>query len=551
MDSLKYNYYAGNNRLEYVNDAVSASSFTNDIDNQGGGNYKYDKTGNLVEDVSESIRIHWTYYNKVKQIDSVKLTPPKYGLVWATKLRMKYDALGNRVVKENPKHKVKEVYVRDTQGNILALYQVKNDSLYTKEFYMYGSQRLGYLEDDVFLGKKCIGKFCNIVANPVNPMPFIGTQKTLPTLPPVVIQPISSSSVGIVFGKKRYELSDWLGNVRVVINDRKTPVNSGVTTVGYKAQVINVNDYYSFGSEINERTYTYNTLYRFSFNGKEDIRDQRWYQDYGARWYNKVLGRFISADPIIITEKKYPWYSSYQFAGNKPINSIDLDGKEDLISITTVYENGSKSIMNVFRGDQNFESVQKHIGEQLGIKMPENGAMSIMNDASGRIKGAYYTPGVEITHYRSWESGIRDWLDKTMPKKNYAGREGMVEALKDYSEVAGMIGLSLFVGGYVATMAEVGYGVSIGAEEMLIGSEVMGITSDVAEIGNEWGKGSSGNVIGKAFDKLLFLGVNVLFNRKINNSKVLSDDDKKLLVPIGEGYLRTAEEMYGEYKTRV
>jgi len=208
-------------------------------------------------------------------------------------------------------------------------YQVKNDSLYTKEFYMYGSQRLGYLEHDVFLGRKCIGKFCNIVANPVNPMPFIGTQKTLPTLPPVVIQPISSSSVSVVFGKKRYEISDWLGNARVVINDRKTPVNIGATTMGYKAQVINVNDYYSFGSEINERTYTYNTPYRFSFNGKEDIRDQRWYQDYGARWYNKVLGRFISADPIIITEKKYPWYSSYQFAGNKPINYIDLDGKEE------------------------------------------------------------------------------------------------------------------------------------------------------------------------------------------------------------------------------
>ena len=110
MDSLKYNYYAGNNRLEYVNDVVSASSFTNDIDNQGGGNYKYDKTGNLVEDVSESTRIHWTYYNKVKQIDSVKLTAPKYGLILGTKLRMKYDALGNRVVKEVPKKRQEEIY---------------------------------------------------------------------------------------------------------------------------------------------------------------------------------------------------------------------------------------------------------------------------------------------------------------------------------------------------------------------------------------------------------------------------------------------------------
>jgi len=316
MDSLKYNYYAGNNRLEYVNDAVSIATFTNDIDNQNTANYKYDKTGNLIEDVSESTRIHWTYYNKVKQIDSVKLTPPKYGLVWATKLRMKYDALGNRVVKENPKRKVKEVYVRDAQGNAIALYEVKQDSLYSKEFYMYGSNRLGYLEDEVFLGRKCIGKFCNIVANPVNPMPFIGTQKTLPTLPPVVIQPISSSSVSIVFGKKRYELSDWLGNVRVVINDRKTPINSGSATVGYKAQVVSVSDYYSFGSEIAERTYDpVKPFYRFGFNTQEKTFELN-RDHYTAKFweYDARLGRRWNVDP-----KPNAALSNYAVLNGNPI----------------------------------------------------------------------------------------------------------------------------------------------------------------------------------------------------------------------------------------
>ena len=228
---------------------------------------------------------------------------------------MKYDALGNRVVKENPKHKVKEVYVRDAQGNILALYQVKNDSLYTKEFYMYGSQRLGYLEDGVFLGRKCISKWCNVLT-PVLPM-FPSTL---------------SNSVSVVLGKKRYELSDWLGNVRVVINDRKTPINSGVATVGYKAQVINVNDYYSYGSTINERTYDYrSTKFRFAFNGKEldnEVYGFGNFQDYGARMYNTRLGRFISADPLIIGQKKYAWLSGYQFASNNPIWASDLDGLE-------------------------------------------------------------------------------------------------------------------------------------------------------------------------------------------------------------------------------
>jgi uncharacterized protein (TIGR02594 family) len=312
-----------------VRDVVSATTFTNDIDNQSPANYKYDKTGNLIEDVSESTRIHWTYYNKVKQIDSVKLTPPKYGLILGTKLRMKYDALGNRVVKEVPKKKQKEIYVRDAQGNVIALYEVKQDSLYSKEFYIYGSQRLGYLEDEVFLGKRCTGKFCNIVANPANPMPFIGTQKTLPTLPPVVIQPISSSSVSIVFGKKRYELSDWLGNVRVVINDRKTPINSGNATVGYKAQVVSVSDYYSFGSEIAERTYeVVKPLYRFGFQAQE--KDNEIYGK-GNTYYFKFrehdarIGRFWSVDPLAA---KYPHYSPYQFSGNRLTDMVELEGLE-------------------------------------------------------------------------------------------------------------------------------------------------------------------------------------------------------------------------------
>ncbi len=36
--------------------------------------------------------------------------------------------------------------------------------------------------------------------------------------------------------------------------------------------------------------------------------------------------RFLSVDPL---GKSYPYYTPYQFAGNKPINNIDLDGAEE------------------------------------------------------------------------------------------------------------------------------------------------------------------------------------------------------------------------------
>ncbi len=47
-------------------------------------------------------------------------------------------------------------------------------------------------------------------------------------------------------GARRYELSDWLGNVRVVVNDRRLPIYKGKKLVGYWAEVVKVRDYYSF-----------------------------------------------------------------------------------------------------------------------------------------------------------------------------------------------------------------------------------------------------------------------------------------------------------------
>jgi RHS repeat-associated protein len=51
--------------------------------------------------------------------------------------------------------------------------------------------------------------------------------------------------------------------------------------------------------------------------------------DYGMRIYDPRLGRFLSADPLIVQEQQYPWYSPYQFAGNKPILYVDIDGLEE------------------------------------------------------------------------------------------------------------------------------------------------------------------------------------------------------------------------------
>ena len=133
-------------------------------------------------------------------------------------------------------------------------------------------------------------------------------------------------------GNKAYELTDHLGNVAVTVTDRKIaarPVNILNPVPAYFAEVKSTQDYYPFGMEIKERSSnTYK--FAFGFNGKENLMEVNGWQDYGERMYNRLTCRFPTPDKLIITEKKYPELSSYQFASNSPIIGIDLDGKEFL-----------------------------------------------------------------------------------------------------------------------------------------------------------------------------------------------------------------------------
>ncbi|CAN5525947.1 hypothetical protein BH10BAC2_BH10BAC2_25250 [soil metagenome] len=76
------------------------------------------------------------------------------------------------------------------------------------------------------------------------------------------------------------------------------------------------------------RSYTAGTSYRYGFNGKEndnEVKGTANQQDYGMRIYDPRLGKFLSVDPIT---SYYPELTPYQFASNRPIDGIDLDGLE-------------------------------------------------------------------------------------------------------------------------------------------------------------------------------------------------------------------------------
>ncbi len=120
-----------------------------------------------------------------------------------------------------------------------------------------------------------------------------------------------------------------LGNVLAVISDKKIG-HEGVGEVDYyEADILSSNEYYPFGMQIPGRSYEASSLkYRYGFNGKEndnDVKGEGNQQDYGMRIYDPRLGIFLSVDPLF---QGYPWYTPYQFAGNSPILSVDIDGLE-------------------------------------------------------------------------------------------------------------------------------------------------------------------------------------------------------------------------------
>jgi RHS repeat-associated protein len=68
--------------------------------------------------------------------------------------------------------------------------------------------------------------------------------------------------------------------------------------------------------------------YRYGFNGKEKDDKGEWgmtQYDFGARIYNPAIGKFLSVDPLT---KSFAMLSPYQYASNRPIDGIDLDGME-------------------------------------------------------------------------------------------------------------------------------------------------------------------------------------------------------------------------------
>ena len=164
MDDFSYHYYKtsslSTNRLEYIDDAVSSSAFTVDIDDQDIGNYKYDETGNIIEDNSERTKFEWTPAGKISKAIHGKPTDIDYQVIVFT-----YDAMGNRVIKSvsNNTGITNTYYVYGSDGKLMSIYEGRklgSSSTFTfkqSEVPIYGGERIGLFKSNELIGPETPG----------------------------------------------------------------------------------------------------------------------------------------------------------------------------------------------------------------------------------------------------------------------------------------------------------------------------------------------------------------------------------------------------------
>ena len=202
------------------------------------------------------------------------------------KINIPHDAMGQRIVKTVTNKNVTTgdkfvttYYVRDPQGNVLAVYEHKhgdsdNGTFTLTEQHLYGASRLGMKKRDLALN----------VAN---------ASESTPTV-------------------THYELTNHLGNVLAVISDEASDTN--------EPTVVSLSDYYPFGMTEPGRSWNAGD-YRFGYTGHEkenDLAEGVYTTEY--RLLDTRLGRWLSVDPLA---GDFAWMSPYNYCGEDPVRMVD------------------------------------------------------------------------------------------------------------------------------------------------------------------------------------------------------------------------------------
>ncbi|WP_143053789.1 RHS repeat-associated core domain-containing protein [Parapedobacter koreensis] len=219
-----------------------------------------------------------------------------------------------------------------------------------------------------------------------------------------------------------YMLRDHLGNTRSGFSSDATGVAKFVT------------DYYPFGRSHSGGATT-SPKNRYLYNGKE-LQEVSGYYDYGARFYDPVIGRWGSVDPL--AEKHFN-LTPYNYVLNNPLIYIDPFGLDTLLynqdtgKLLDRKLGEGKSAIYTVSGDYDEENIwgsASPLVYQVGQRSGGVSGKSFRNNHP--LKGIGTQVGGQVY--------LEDLLDMTSEFNTLiADKMGLFESLNDYSSSWGYI----------------------------------------------------------------------------------------------------------------
>ncbi len=367
MDSLTYAYNRDangnitNNRLRHVTDAVpDANSYTADLKSQPTDNYQYDALGNLIKDTQAGIdTINWTVYGKIKSIVKGSST-----------ISYNYNPSGQRISKTA--NGLTTYYVRDAQGNTLALYDNANNAVNWREQHLYGSNRLGIWTPNV-----------NLANN-------------------------NALAVWNTAGLKFFELTNHLGNVIETITDRRRQVAKDTSLDHYIADVATAQDYSAFGAVKEGRSFGMPSSR--GFNGQERSLevDPNGNHNTAQFWeYDARIGRRWNIDP---KTAETPEQSPYAAFNGNPILYADPAGDSGIATLDKATKTITVTSIYLFYGSKSSPRLAKQSAEN--IEKAYNNAHGTVKIDGTIYKVKFKVRGIDLTGSKiNTEKNIKRWIE--------------------------------------------------------------------------------------------------------------------------------------------